>query len=159
MSTSKEALKKILESITEKDIEREFNNFSKEPDKVGKQLQTVTSKMSEKEIDEGVRKYGGVEQFLQALMLYLAFKATLIRKGVTVGVAAGAGAALVFGAGSLCHGVACATGVAAINDIGDGMDMVGDFALSVADFGFEVAEESADFFADLIDGVISFFSS
>ena len=147
MSTSKETLKKILENITEQDIKSEFGNFSREPYKIVKQLEAVTDEMSENDLREGIEKYGDVEQFLSAILLYLAFKATLTRKEVTVGVAEGTAAAFVFGAGSLGHGVACATGVTAIDEISHGIDMVRDFSLDIADFGFEMPEESAVFFA------------
>jgi hypothetical protein len=158
MSTrSKEDLKRIIESITEEDIEREYNKFSKEPKKMMQDLKTVTDKMSENEIENGIKKYGGGEQFLQAILLYFAFKAALIRKGVKVSLAAGAGAAIIFGTGTLCHSIASATGVAAIDDIANGIDIVGDLALNVADVGLTVAEEGIDFFGSIVEGIFSLF--
>ncbi len=150
MATSKEELKRIVENMTDEDLEREFDEFSKNPSKVTKELEKVTDKMSEEEIQQGVNKYGSGEGFLQAIIYYLAFKAALIRKGVQVGVAAGAGAAILFGAGSLAHAVAGATGVAAIEEIGCGIDMAGELCLGVSEAGIEVATESAGFFGDLI---------
>lgn len=157
MSASKEDLKKIIESLTEKDIEREFNEFAKNPGRVGKELGSMTERMSESDINAGVKKFGGAEGFMHALIMYLAFKAALIRKGVKVGIAAGAGAALLFGAGSLCHAAAASTGVAAMDEIGNGIEMVGDFAQNVAEVGLEVAADSAGFFGDIFDGILSLF--
>lgn len=157
MATNKQALQNIIQQITEQDIEQEFKQFAKKPEQVARDLAAVTDKMSEAEIEKGVNQYGGVEQFLDALVMFLAFKAALIRKGVKVGLAAGAGAALIFGAGSLCHNVALATGVSALDEIGEGIDMAGEFAADIAGLGFDVAADSVDFFSGLLDGVLSLF--
>lgn len=157
MATSKQELKRIVENLTEEDLEEELNILSKKPKKVAKELEKVTDKLTEEEVQQGIKRYGSGEQFLQAIVMYLAFKAALIKRGVQVGVAAGAGAAILFGAGSLAHSVADATGVAAIEEIGCGIDMAGEFCQDVSDAGIEVAAEGAGFFSDLLDGIGSLF--
>ena len=137
--------------------EREFKELAKNPSKVAKELEKVTDKLSEEEIQQGIRKYGSGEAFMQAILLFLAYKAALIKRGVQVGIAAGAGAAILFGAGALAHSVAGATGVAAIEQIGCGIDMAGGFCQDVSDAGIEIASESAGFFSDLLDGIGSLF--
>lgn len=155
--SNKEELKKIIESLSGKDIERELSDLSKNPDKVARELENMTGRMSESDIDDGVKKFGSAENFFQALVMYIAFKAALVRKGVKIGIAAGAGAAVLFGTGSLCHAAAESTGFAAMDEIGNGIEMVGDFAQNVSEVGFEVAADSADFFGDIIDGLLSLF--
>ena len=156
-NTSKRDLQRVIENLKDKDIERELNEFSRNSNKVVRDLKTVTGNLSQREVEKGVREYGGAEQFLNAIVLYLAFKAALIRKGLQVSVAAGAGAVLFFGTGSLCHAVAGATGVAALDEIGSGIEMAGELAAEVSGAGLEVAAESAGFFGGLVDGVFSLF--
>lgn len=158
MATSKGDLSRTIASIKEEDIEHEFSEFAKHPDKVIHDLKQVTEGLTQKNVEDGTERYGSAEQFLRAILLYFAFKAALLRKGVKVGIAAGAGAALFFGAGSFCHAVAGVTGLAALDEIGRGIEAVGDLSLDVADAGVAVAVEEASFFGDIIDGISSLFS-
>ena len=79
-------------------------------------------------------------------------------KGLAVGLAGSAAAVVLFGTGSLCHAVAGATSIAAIDEIGGIADALGELSLDVSDFGLEVASESAGILGDLLDGAMSLFS-
>lgn len=155
---SKEQLRRALNNITENDVEIEFNNLAKNPDKLRSDLEKIVDRMSEEDTHKGIEKYGSADELIKAILFYLAFKAVLIRKGIKVGLAAGAGAAIIFGTGSLCHAVANATEISAISDLADGIDMIGDIAANISDVGLAVADNGIDFFGDLVDGILSIFS-
>ncbi len=154
---SRKKLQDAINSITEKEFETALNSLSKKPKKTEKELEEITEGMTESQIDDGLRQYGGADEFISALISFLAIKGILIRKGIKLGVATGAGAVLIFGTGSLCHGIASATGVVALDDIAEGIDLVGELALDVSELGFAVAEDGLDFFGGLLEGVFSIF--
>jgi hypothetical protein len=156
MSTTKEKLKQIVENLKDEDLEHEYNEFAKNPDKVTKELEKVTEELSEEEIQQGVKRFGSGERFLQVILLYFAYKAALVRKGVQVGVAAGAGGVILFGAGSLSHAVANASEVASLDEIGNGIEMAADLPVDISDVGIEVASESADFISSICEFITDF---
>lgn len=156
MSTRDE-LKRVISSISKEEIESEIDALAADPKRLQEDLDHLTDNLSDDDIQEGIEEYGGAEQFMNTLLLFLAFKAALIRKGIAVGVASGAGAVALFGAGAMGHAVANATGIEAIDDIACGIDCAGDLALDVSDVGFAVAESGVGFFEGLLDGVLSLF--
>lgn len=154
---SREELRNAIQSITERDIQKEIKIFEDNPEKLSLELNKFVDRLKEEDIAAGVKKYDGEKGFIDAILFYIAFKAALVRKGIKLGVAAGAGAAIFFGTGSLGHSIATATGSTLIDGVADGFDAVGDMALDVSDVGLDVAADGLDFFAGIANSILSLF--
>jgi hypothetical protein len=144
---SENNIRKAIESITLKDVEKELGILVKQKQGTIAKLDEFTNKLSERDVEEGIEKYSGFEGFLQAILFFLAFKAALIRKGIKVDVATGAGAAVIFGTCTLCHSVVNATGIVTVDGTAEGIDIVGEMTMDFSNVGFEIAEENIGFFS------------
>lgn len=147
----REKVEEVLSNITEEDIENEVNKLLKNPNKATMEVKNIIGNLSQQQVSQGIKQYGGEDQFIQAILYYLGFHSLLIRKGVKVGVAAAVGSAVFFGTGSLGHTIAGALGSASIDSIADGFDLLGDLTSGVSDTALGIAESSMDSLTDLCD--------
>lgn len=115
------ALQLAVNEVSEDDVDREFAGFSENPDDLQRRLDQISATMSDRALGEGISTLGGVDALFDALVLFVAYKAALVRKGFRNGPAAGAAAAVIFGDGRLAKSVAEASCLADGGDVVSGM--------------------------------------
>jgi hypothetical protein len=115
-------MKSVIQDVSEEDLDREFTTFAENPDTLEHELDQMSTTMSDEALNEGIERHGSVDAFFDALALFVAFKAALVRKGLKSGSAAGAAGGVLFGLGALGEGIARASGLAIIGDIIKGLE-------------------------------------
>ncbi len=122
-------IKAAILDVLEENLDQEFTSFAENPDALQSELDHVSATMSREALNEGIDRHGGVDGFVDALAIFFAFKAALVRKGFGNGSAAGAAGGVLFGLGPLGEGVARASGLAAVADIANGLKAAGEIGL------------------------------
>ncbi|MCB1194007.1 MAG: hypothetical protein KDK90_26460 [Leptospiraceae bacterium] len=157
-TTSKEELLKILSNIKEEELKRECEELAKDPKKLNSDIQKFINGMNEEQIQQGIEEKGGVKAFIESIIKFLAFQTTLVRYGVTIGIAAGVSAAILYGTSSLVESIGNSIDASSVAEFSNGISIAGDFANEISNAGFEVAEASSGLFSQIIDGVSSLLS-
>jgi hypothetical protein len=155
--SSKEEIKKIIDNLTEDEIKAELLSLSKQPAQFKKDLNTILSNLSEKNIEQGIKRFGTKEDFINSVKYYIAIKSWLVRNGLKVGVAAGAAGVILYETHEFCHDMACSTGIEGLHDIGDGIKIASDICIDISSFGLDIVSGSVGFLHKVFDNLWSLF--
>lgn len=151
-------LNEKISQISKNDLREEFKRFAEDPAKLEAELNNFADSVSKKDILDAIQKLGGPDKLVEKILLFFAYKASLVRKGLTFGIATGAAAGLCFGVGALGHRIADYSGCGSLEDLACDFDTMAQHTSRISEDGFQLAHESIDFFQEAAEAFQAVFA-